>query len=144
MLHYPASEYILGIRMIAYHNISFLDSPASPCSHVAATDDLICVSGLTAADSAEGRKAKGKIAGEARVVMDQLSAVLRARGSSMAEVIRVDIHLIALKDLKVVDRIYARYFAPGRFPARTCVEVRRLYGGSRIEVTAMARRSKPA
>lgn len=130
--------------MVDYHNISILDPPASPYSHLVEADGVVCLAGLTAADSVAGRKALGDIAAETNIVMHQLSRVLRARAWSLADVIRVDIHLVDLGDMKTVDRIYARYFAPGRFPARTCVEVRKLYGGSRIEVTAMARRSKPA
>ena len=128
--------------MIEYHNISILDPPASPYSHIVEADGLVCVAGLTAADSAPGRAALGDVAAETRIVMDQLSAALRARDLSLAEAIRVDIHLIDLGDMNIVDPIYARHFAPGRFPARTCVEVRRLFGGSRIEVTALARRGK--
>jgi 2-iminobutanoate/2-iminopropanoate deaminase len=43
--------------------------------------------------------------------------------------------------MRIVDAIYREYFAPGCYPARTCVEVRRLFANSRIEVTMMARRT---
>ncbi len=127
-----------------HHNISDLDPPASPFSHVVEAGDLVFLSGQVAADSAAGRAALGDVAAETRAVMEQIKATLAARGLGLAAVVRVDIHLVDLGDMRVVDPIYAGYFAPGRYPARTCVEVRRLFGGSRIEVTVMARRTQRA
>jgi 2-iminobutanoate/2-iminopropanoate deaminase len=126
--------------MVDYHNISILDPPASPYSHVVESDGLVCLAGQVAADSPKGRRALGCVARETEVVMEQIGVTLRAHGLSFADVLRVDIHLVDLADMGTVDPIYARYFAAGRLPARTCVEVRRLYGGSRIEVTVLARR----
>lgn len=126
--------------MVYYHNISILDPPASPYSQVVEADGLVFLAGQVAADCPRGRAAMGSTAAETLVVMDRIKATLWARGLSLGDVVRVDIHLIDLDDMKIVDRVYARYFAAGRLPARTCVEVRRLYGGSRIEITAMARR----
>ncbi len=121
-----------------YHNISILDPPASPYSHIAEADGLVCLAGQVAADSPGGRAALGDVGRETASVMEQIGVSLRARGLSFADVLRVDIHLVDLDDVKTVDPIYARYFAAGRRPARTCVEVRRLCGGSRIEITVMA------
>ncbi len=126
--------------MVYYHNISILDPPASPYSHVVEADGLVFLAGQVAADCPRGRAARGDIARETQAVMEQIQGTLRARGLSLSDVLRVDIHLTDLDDMKIVDPVYARYFAPGRLPARTCVEVRRLYGGSRIEITVMARR----
>ncbi|MCC7046886.1 MAG: RidA family protein [Alphaproteobacteria bacterium] len=127
-----------------YHNISMLDPPASPFSHVVEAGDLVCLAGQVAADGPAGRQALGNIAAETRAVMDQIKQTLAARNLGFGAVIRVDIHLVDLDDMRVVDPIYAEYFAPGRFPARTCVEVRRLYANSRIEVTVLARRATQA
>lgn len=127
--------------MTEYHNISVLDPPASPYSHVVECDGLVCLAGQVAADFPRGRAVLGDIARETKAVMESIRATLRARGLSFGDVVRVDIHLTDLDDIKAVDRVYARFFPAGRLPARTCVEVRRLFGGSRIEITAMARRS---
>lgn len=131
---------MLGVCVTDYHNISILDAPSSPYSHVVEADGLVCLAGQVAADSPQGRRALGSIAAETRAVMEQIQATLASRGLSLADVLRIDLHLIDLDDMRIVDPIYARFFPGGRFPARTCVEVRRLYGGSRIEITALARR----
>jgi len=126
---------------VQHHNISSLDAPSSPYNHVVEYDGLVCLAGQVAADSAEGRRALGNVAAETRAVMEQISRTLAERALSFADVLRVDIHLVDLGDMRIVDPIYGGYFAAGRYPARTCVEVRRLYGNSRIEVTMMARRN---
>ncbi|MCK6451217.1 MAG: RidA family protein [Alphaproteobacteria bacterium] len=123
-----------------YHNMPGLDPPTSPYSHVVECGGLVCLAGQVAADSPEGRQALGNVAAETRAVMEQIKRALAARGLGFADVQRVDIHLVDLGDMRIVDPIYGGYFAAGRYPARTCVEVRRLYGNSRIEVTVMARR----
>lgn len=143
MLACRGASMDIGGNVPDYHNISILDPPASPYSHVAEADGLVCLAGQVAADSPGGRSALGNTARETEAVMEQIGATLRARGLSFADVLRADIHLVDLGDMRTVDAVYARYFAAGRLPARTCVEVRRLYGGSRIEVTVMARRSRP-
>lgn len=124
-----------------YHNISGIDPPSSPYSHVVEADGLVCLAGQVAADSAAGRAVLGNIAAETRAVMEQIRLCLADRGLGFDDVIRVDIHLTDLSDFRVVDEIYGSYFGKGRYPARTCVEVRRLFGNSRIEITMMARRS---
>lgn len=123
-----------------YHNMPDLDPPSSPYCHVAESGGLVCLAGQVAADGAEGRQALGNVAAETRAVMEQISRTLAAEGLRFADVLRVDIHLVDLGDMRIVDPIYGGYFSAGRYPARTCVEVRRLYGNSRIEVTVMARR----
>ncbi len=123
-----------------HHNMPVLDPPSSPYCHVVESGALVCLAGQVAADSAEGRQALGNVAAEARAVMEQIKRTLATRALGFADVLRVDIHLVDLGDMRIVDPIYGGYFAAGRYPARTCVEVRRLYGNSRIEITVMARR----
>ena len=125
---------------LQYLDVPALEPPSSPYAHVVEGGGLVCLSGQVAADSAAGRAALGDIAGEAHAAMRQVAAALAARGLDFTDVLRVDIHLVDLDDMRVVDPIYAGYFTGRNYPARTCVEVRRLWGGSRIEVTVMARR----
>jgi len=111
---------------------------------VVESGDLVCVAGQVAADSAAGRGVLGSIGPETAAVMHQIRGILWARRLTFDDVVRVDVHLLDLDDFREMDRVYRGFFTPGRYPARTCVEVRRLFGGCRIEVTAMARRRGPA
>ncbi|MGQ0675104.1 MAG: RidA family protein, partial [Rhodospirillales bacterium] len=107
--------------MTSYHNISVLDPPGSPYSHVVESDGLVCLAGQVAADSEQGRRALGDVARETRAVMQQIQATLASRGLRLADVLRIDLHLVDLDEMRIVDPIYARFVPAGRLPARTCV-----------------------
>lgn len=127
---------------MSYHNIPGIDESAS-YAHVVEAGDLVCISGQVAADSAEGRAVLGEIVAETRAVMRQIQTILWSRRLTFDDLVRVDIHLIDLDEFEAMNAVYRTFFTPARLPARTCVEVRRLFGDCRIEVTAMARR-RPA
>jgi 2-iminobutanoate/2-iminopropanoate deaminase len=40
-----------------------------------------------------------------------------------------------------MNAVYATYFDPGRFPARTCIGVTGLARGARVEIDMIARRA---
>lgn len=128
---------------MSYHNIPGIDESPS-YAHVVESGDLVCIAGQVAADSAEGRAVLGAIGPETRAVMRQIQTILWARRLSFDDVVRIDVHLIDLDDFQAMNAVYREFFTPGRLPARTCVEVRRLFGNCRIEVTAMARRKATA
>lgn len=133
----------LGGGGLQYHNIPGIDE-SSAYAQVVEAGDLVCIAGQVAADSAAGRAVLGRIGPETRAVMEQIRLILWSRRLTFDDVVRVDVHLIDLDDFQAMNEVYRGFFAPGRLPARTCVEVRRLFGDCRIEVTAMARRSRPA
>ncbi|MDZ7713224.1 MAG: RidA family protein [Rhodovibrio sp.] len=117
-----------------------LDTGDTPLSHAVIDDRYVFVSGLVAADVPDGHAAIGDVAAETRAVLSALDALLGRLDLSLAQVVRVTAHLSDLDDMPAFDRSYAAFFAHGQFPARTCVEVSRLVGGCRVEITATARR----
>ena len=117
-----------------------IDTGDTPLSHAVIDDRYVFVSGLVAADVPDGRTAVGDAAAETRVVMEALATLLGRLELSLAQVVRVTAHLIDLDEMPAFDRAYAAFFPHGQFPARTCVEVSRLVGGCRVEITATVRR----
>jgi 2-iminobutanoate/2-iminopropanoate deaminase len=57
----------------------------------------------------------------------------------MDRIVRTDVHLADLDDFDAMDIAYRTYFEKGKCPARTTTESPRLFGGSRVEITCMAR-----
>ena len=53
---------------------------------------------------------------------------------------RVDVHLADLDDFDAMDAAYREFFPASRYPARTTTESKRLFGGSRVEITCQVRR----
>ena len=70
-------------------------------------------------------------------VMENLSAVLEAAGSSLEKVIKTTIFLQDLNDFEKVNEIYGSYFKEN-LPARSRVQVAKLPKGAPIEIEAIA------
>ncbi|CAO1665311.1 Translation initiation inhibitor [Halomonas sp. NYA30] len=126
--------------MTTFTNDPTMPTPSFPGSHMVIDDHYVFISGLTVADLSNGHAARGNIKEETRLVMRALLRMLEMEGGSFADVVRVDIHLTDLHAIQDMDGIYAEYFEPGRYPARTCTESPHLCGGSNVEITVMAKR----
>lgn len=126
--------------MPEFRNDDELPPPAFPGSHLVLDDRYVFVSGLVAADIAGAEASIGDVAAETRLVMHELERLLEAAGCGLDRVVRVDVHLADLGEIEAMDAVYRGFFAEGRYPARTCTESPRLFGGCRVEVTVMARR----
>jgi 2-iminobutanoate/2-iminopropanoate deaminase len=130
--------------MPTFTNDPTMPTPSFPGSHMVVDDHYVFISGLTVADLSNGHAARGDIKEETRLVMRALSRMLEMEGGSLADIVRVDIHLTNLRAIQDMDSVYAEYFEPGRYPARTCTESPNICGGSSIEITVMAKRQHPS
>jgi 2-iminobutanoate/2-iminopropanoate deaminase len=99
---------------------------------------LIFCSGQIPIDPATGELAgAGDIRQETDRVMKNLEAVLRAAGSSFADVLKTTIYLVDLGSFAEVNEVYSRYFS-GSPPARATVQVAALPRGAQVEIDAIA------
>lgn len=108
-----------------------------PYSQAIVAGGLCFCSGQIPLDPATGQIVEGDIRVQTRRVLDNLSAVLEAAGTSLANVVRTTIFLVDLGDFTVVNEIYGGYFQ-GEPPARVTVQVSALPRGSRVEIDAIA------
>jgi 2-iminobutanoate/2-iminopropanoate deaminase len=69
--------------------------------------------------------------------MENLRAVLKAGGLSLADVVRTTIYVIDLNDFAKVNDAYGSYFEEP-YPARATVQVARLPRDARVEIDAIA------
>lgn len=111
----------------------------APFSQVVLDEQYAHLSGLVAADFPAGQAALGDVGRETAAVMDAVVEILGELGLGMDRIVRVDVHLVDLTDFDAMDAVYRAYFHDGRYPARTTTESRRLFGGSRVEITCMAK-----
>jgi len=56
-------------------------------------------------------------------VMENMTTVLQAAGTSWPRVVKTNVLLMRSGDFGEMNRIYASYFPDGKFPARTTVVV---------------------
>ena len=118
----------------------YLEPRTSPYHHVVVADRDCFIAGIVAADIPGGEAVLGRVEEETDLVMRTIEKLLSDQGMSTTDVVRVDVHLVDLDEIHVMDRAYGRYLDPDAMPACTTTQSARLYGGSRVEITCMARR----
>ena len=72
-------------------------------------------------------------------MLQNLSAVLEAAGSSLGDVVKTTVYLIDLGEFPRMNAVYARHFAGEPAPARATVQVAALPLGARVEIDCIAR-----
>ena len=112
----------------------------APFSNVVLDDDYAFLAGLVAADFEAGKAVLGDVGAETREVMSMASRLLAKFGLDMSDIVRCDVHLTDLGDMDAMNEVYAGFFADGKYPARTCTQSGALFGGSKVEITCIARR----
>jgi reactive intermediate/imine deaminase len=78
----------------------------------------------------------GDIEAQIRRVFDNLRAVARAAGGSLADVAKLNIFLTDMADFPVVNQVMAEYFSEP-YPARAAVGVAALPKGAAVEMDAV-------
>lgn len=112
----------------------------APFSNIVLDDNYAFLAGLVAADVEDGLAILGDIRAETRVVLDTVKLLLGKIGLDMSDIVRCDVHLTDLSEMDAMNEVYGSFFDAGRCPARTTTQSGALYGGSRVEVTCIARR----
>jgi reactive intermediate/imine deaminase len=119
--------------------ISTGDAPAAigPYAQAVRAAGLVFVSGQIPLDPATGTLIGADVVAQAARVMQNIEAVLRAAGCSLADVVRTTIYLVDLGHFASVNEVYARSFHPP-YPARATVQVAALPRGALVEIDAIA------
>ncbi|MEN6562925.1 MAG: RidA family protein [Christensenella sp.] len=117
-------------------NLSADHSPAPVSSAVKSAGWVFC-SGQCGYDAKKGSFYGSDIKTQTRGALDNLKEVLSAAGSSLEQVVKVNIYLTDVADFAVVNEIYKTYF-PGDKPARTCLQISKILLEALIEIEAIA------
>jgi 2-iminobutanoate/2-iminopropanoate deaminase len=81
------------------------------------------------------------IAGETRLTIDNIRAILEGCGASLTDVVKCSVFLADYRDFAAMNAIYSEYFGAAK-PARTTVEATLVEPGMKIEIDCVA--YKPA
>ncbi len=125
--------------MIRHFQPQAIPESKAPFSQVVLDDTFAYLSGLVAADFPEGEAELGDVVRETRAVLNATRTTLEEIGLDMGQIVRTDVHLANLDDFDAMDGAYREFFEDGKYPARTTTESSRLFGGSLVEITCMAR-----
>ena len=82
----------------------------------------------------------GDVAAQTHQVLTNLSAVLNAAGSSLAQVVKTTVFLHDMNDFAAMNEVYGRFFISEQ-PARSTIQVARLPRDVGVEIEAIALRT---
>lgn len=116
-------------------------SAVGPYSQAIETDQLVFCSGQVGLDPATAELVEGGIEAQTERVLRNLEAVLDAAGCSMADVVKTTCFLADIGDFAPFNAIYGRFF-PDPPPARSTFQVAALPKAARVEIEAVAVRSR--
>ena len=108
-----------------------------PYSQAIKANGFVFASGQIPLDPATMQIVEGGIREQTERVMNNLSAVLEAAGSSLDRVVKTTVFLADLADFADMNETYGRFFGEAP-PARSTVQVSRLPRDVRIEIDVIA------
>ena len=119
--------------------ISTPSAPAAigPYSQAIRCGNLVFLSGQIPIDPQTGNIVEGDAAVQTARVLQNLSAILEAAGSSLGQVLKTTVYLKDLSDFGMMNEVYARFFDDTP-PARATVEVARLPRNVSVEIDLIA------
>jgi 2-iminobutanoate/2-iminopropanoate deaminase len=122
--------------MITAVSSSEAPKAVGPYSQAVRAGGLLFVAGQIPLDPS-GNLVEGDVVVQARRVLDNIGAVLKAAQLTYGDVVRTTVFLADLNDMAAMNQVYATYFSEP-YPARATVQVARLPRDVRIEIEAMA------
>ena len=105
-------------------------------SQAVKVDNTVYISGQIPLDPATMEIVEGGVDAQITRVFENLSAVAKASGGSLKDVVKLNIFLTDLGCFPIVNEIMARYFAEP-YPARAAVGVAELPKGVAVEMDAV-------
>ncbi|MBT4375534.1 MAG: RidA family protein [Nitrospina sp.] len=108
-----------------------------PYSQAISIGDFLFTSGQIALDPESGIFLSAEIEEETEQTLKNISAILRAGGLSLENVVKTTVYLSDLNHFSRMNQVYEKYFSKTK-PARACVQVAALPKGAKIEIDAIA------
>jgi len=98
---------------------------------------LIFTAGQLGISPQTGTLVEGGVQAQTQQALENIKAIVKAAGSSMANIVKMTVLLDSIDDFAAMNEVYKRYF-PESPPARTAFEVARLPIGALVEIEAIA------
>ena len=119
--------------------ISTANAPKAigPYEQAIKVGEFVYASGQIPLDPKTGQIVSDDIAEQAKRVLENISAILRAEHLNFDHVVKTTIFLTSMGDFQAVNEIYATYFRENP-PARSTVAVSALPKGAKVEIEVIA------
>ena len=115
-----------------------IPKPVAPYSQAVKAGKLVFSAGQVPIDINTGEPVRGDIKVQTRVTLENLKKVLESAGTSLNDVVKTTVFLTNFdRDCAGMNEVYKEYFSEG-FPARSAVEVSKLWSDVLVEIEAIA------
>lgn len=112
-----------------------------PYSHGTGYGDLVFTSGQIPVDASIGKVVEGGISEQSRQALLNLRYVLEAADTTIDNVLKTTCFLADMADFAAFNEVYKEFFQTD-CPARSCIAVKDLPLGVKVEVEAIAYKAK--
>jgi 2-iminobutanoate/2-iminopropanoate deaminase len=116
---------------------TYLEKYKAPTSTVTKHGDTVYVAGAPPFDPDTGEVFAGSIERQTELVLEQMKRCVEAAGSSLDNVLKVNVYVTSVDMFPAVNEVYRRYF-PKDPPARTFINAPAGNGGFDVEVDCIA------
>lgn len=111
--------------------------PLAPYSQAIRVGEFLFVSGQLAIEPSTGEVVKGDVKAQTRRVLENVKSILEGAGSSLEDVVKVNVYLARREDFAAMNEVYREYFKKDP-PARTTVVVHMVSEDYLIEIDVIA------
>jgi 2-iminobutanoate/2-iminopropanoate deaminase len=110
-----------------------------PYSQAIGTESFIFASGQIALDPTSGQLVGDDVRAQTRQVLENVTALLAAAGTSLAQVVKTTVFLTTMANFTPMNEVYSEYFKEAP-PARSTVAVAELPKNALVEIEVIALR----
>jgi 2-iminobutanoate/2-iminopropanoate deaminase len=119
-------------------HVEGVHEPISHYNHGVVFGNLVFVSGCIATDGHGELVGGDDPAAQTRKVLENISAILSAAGTSLANALKVTVYLTDINDRPKINPVRQEFFGDAR-PASTLIEISRLVlDGAKVEIDVVA------
>ena len=115
---------------------STLPAAIGPYSPALSIGDFVFISGQLGMKAETGELCEG-VEAQTRQAMENMKAILQARGLDTRHVVKTTVFLADMNDFNTFNAVYGTYFS-APYPARSAIQVAALPKGARVEIEAFA------
>jgi 2-iminobutanoate/2-iminopropanoate deaminase len=108
-----------------------------PYSQAVKANGLLFLSGQIPLDPATQQLISGDVATQTERVLQNITEILEAAGTSLARVLKTTVFLKSMNDFAAMNEVYGKHFS-AEPPARSTVEVARLPKDVLVEIDVIA------
>lgn len=112
-------------------------TPKNPYSPAVKAGGFLFVSGQIPLDAATGEMSYGDIQHETRLTLSNIQRILEGSGSSLEQVVKVNVYLADERDFAKMNEVYIEFFGKDR-PARTTIGCKFANPTMKVEIDCIA------